>query len=331
MNKILSVVIPTFNRHKRLLKTLNALNSCDGKYEIDIIIIDNCSDPSVEDYINQQQFSSIYDLSIFKNEANIGLGANLVLSISKAKNEWIWLLGDDDTPISDALDKIFHETHNVNKNTFLIKYNSDAGGWPNKSLTIKDEKEFVDFCSNIRYYSNILFISNGIFRRKHILQYAQEMMNYSQTMAPQIIGILHCLKNKYEILVLNDLIVEHGRPNREEMWDNFKLKEGFLNFRNVTEFKEFKHTLMPLVLKHYLVADKSIINIIRYPLKYAEFDYYYWKWFFDSVKSILNFKYKLFIQFVIIIFLPLTHKLPWIKKIISMVVQIEYVKNNGRN
>ena len=98
MKNILTIVIPTYNRHLKLLKVLNKIVTVKDGFNIKVLIIDNASTPPVEQFLYENNFNGFDYTTILTNQANIGIGANILLAYLQAKTEWAWLLGDDDLP-----------------------------------------------------------------------------------------------------------------------------------------------------------------------------------------------------------------------------------------
>lgn len=103
----LSICITSYNRTKELFRCLNSIESKLGN-EIEIIVSEDCSPKKdeireiVEEYIKKAKFKVIFN----SNEINLGYDRNLGKLIELARGKYILFLSDDDSLISDALDKI---------------------------------------------------------------------------------------------------------------------------------------------------------------------------------------------------------------------------------
>ena len=114
-NSLISIAIPSYNRPLELLRLLKSIDSKQNE-KIEIII---CEDKSPKrDEINEvvKKFVSQtnYRVKYFKNEINLGYDKNLKELILKATGDFIVFMGDDDTFMPNALDKliIFLESNN---------------------------------------------------------------------------------------------------------------------------------------------------------------------------------------------------------------------------
>ncbi|ULC59749.1 glycosyltransferase [Flaviramulus sp. BrNp1-15] len=97
----LSILIPTYNRSKFLLKNLESLKSFIFKlkkfHEIEIIVSNNCSTDNTDQIITSY-LDNYPDLKLryFSQNKNIGLQKNALFVLNEAQGEYIMYLGDDD-------------------------------------------------------------------------------------------------------------------------------------------------------------------------------------------------------------------------------------------
>lgn len=92
MNDLVSIIIPTYNGEKYITKTVK---SCLEQFHnnIEVIIIDDLSTDNTKDVLKNLTDSRI---QVFYNEINLGISKNVNFGVSKAKGEYIILLGHDD-------------------------------------------------------------------------------------------------------------------------------------------------------------------------------------------------------------------------------------------
>ena len=96
-NFFVSVIIPTYNRKERLIKTINSVLAQDYK-NYEIIIIDDGSVDGTANYI-KQYFPQIMLLE----QENQGVSAARNLDIRAAQGNWIAFLDSDDIWHSNKL------------------------------------------------------------------------------------------------------------------------------------------------------------------------------------------------------------------------------------
>lgn len=109
---LISICVPTFNRAVQLDKCLNSIYSQIGNDSLfEVFVSDNNSTDNTKDIINK--YSSLYgNLTLNKNETNIGADKNIAVTIEKSKGKYIILHGDDDYfnentiyPLMDVINK----------------------------------------------------------------------------------------------------------------------------------------------------------------------------------------------------------------------------------
>lgn len=101
MSKLLSILIPTYNREKYLLQNLTLLSQYIKNLtlcgDVEIIISDNCSQDNttqmVENFIRENREITI---RFFKQKENIGLERNSCFTLKESKAKYVMFLGDDD-------------------------------------------------------------------------------------------------------------------------------------------------------------------------------------------------------------------------------------------
>ena len=94
---LISVVIPTFNRSRLLVRAIESVIPQMSEY-IEIVISDNCSDDDTHAVVDNL-INSYPNLAIryFRNESNIGMVGNWRVALQeRAKGEYCLILSDDD-------------------------------------------------------------------------------------------------------------------------------------------------------------------------------------------------------------------------------------------
>ena len=103
---ILSICIPTYNRAATLPNCLNSILISKRKTNLkfEICISDNASNYNVKKII--KPFEKKLNIRLNRNKKNLGYAVNLLKSVSMAKGEFVWCIGDDDLLAPKALKKI---------------------------------------------------------------------------------------------------------------------------------------------------------------------------------------------------------------------------------
>lgn len=99
----LSICIPTYNRASHLANCLNSIILCNSQSEFnfEICVSDNGSGDDTEAVVRHAQ--SFVDIKYHRNSNNIGIPRNFLQVVSMADGEFIWLIGDDDLLVPEAI------------------------------------------------------------------------------------------------------------------------------------------------------------------------------------------------------------------------------------
>jgi glycosyltransferase involved in cell wall biosynthesis len=99
-NKLITILIPTYNRSPYLRKNIELLslyilnNALDQV--VSIIVSDNASTDNTRDFLTELENGKNIDISIFHQKENIGLEKNALFVLNKAISKYVMYLGDDD-------------------------------------------------------------------------------------------------------------------------------------------------------------------------------------------------------------------------------------------
>ena len=104
--KLLSILIPTFNRDNYLDSLLAELSRQIREFNaseiVEVIISDNASSDNTKSIVH----SHLYDNSSFsgiRHSSNIGAESNLISLLDRASSKFFWFIGDDDFPVADLI------------------------------------------------------------------------------------------------------------------------------------------------------------------------------------------------------------------------------------
>ena len=104
MKPFLSVLIPTYNRAQM---TLEAVASVGNNPEVEIVVVDDCSNPE-ELRILDKTLKWLY-----RNETNLGMTKNFNRCMELAHGEWLGLIGSDDYYKPGAIDRVVQALHHL--------------------------------------------------------------------------------------------------------------------------------------------------------------------------------------------------------------------------
>lgn len=171
---MLSILIPTFNRPHELEATVRVIRSqIENSYmrdSVEVLIGDN-SDSTNKALVTISNTSYIRYMF---HARNLGQANNIHHLIRAATGTFVWLLSDDDLIHPSAIEQIFAEIVDIEKNCIPVNFLTFFVGDNNSTnLWIKD-KETTFWQSGEKFLNNSwehpIFISDNILRRETVLQ-----------------------------------------------------------------------------------------------------------------------------------------------------------------
>jgi glycosyltransferase involved in cell wall biosynthesis len=137
MMPFFSVIIPTFNRQKTIIRSVSSvLNQKYSSFEL--IVIDDGSTDNTKKLLKGLNLTYIY-----KNNEGVSSARNL--GIKNAKADWICFLDSDDEWLPEKLD-IFHKSITLN-NSFKFFHSNEI--WIRNNIRVNAPKKFDKSNSNI--------------------------------------------------------------------------------------------------------------------------------------------------------------------------------------
>lgn len=119
----LSICIPTFNRATVLKHCLDSIVASLKDHEwLEICISDNASIDDTVEVIKRYQDK--LPITFSSNNENIGLARNVLEVTQLARGDFIWLVGDDDYLMPDALDRLYEIMHDPSHKDIKFFYNN---------------------------------------------------------------------------------------------------------------------------------------------------------------------------------------------------------------
>lgn len=159
MKKLLSIVLPTYNRISDLKKSLpNLLKNIDDRCLI--IISDNHSNDGTWQYLKKQKNKNI---KVFRQKKNIGFAKNYYFALSKVKTKYAMLSSDDDLVFGNYIKRCLKKLESFKNVSLIFNYK--------KKFNKKDDY-FLNTESNIAKNYNLMATTVGLCFRmdKNILK-----------------------------------------------------------------------------------------------------------------------------------------------------------------
>jgi glycosyltransferase involved in cell wall biosynthesis len=158
----LTIAIPTYNRAKRLEKSLLDLcaeiNRSYSKSHIEVFVRNNGSTDDTADVISRCGKLFHDNLIPFKTidaKTNQGFDANVIACYAASNAEYVWFLSDDDNIISGAIDVIIRDIDKHHPS--VIFYNHDQEPYDRNNPLIKIPEYFDEIThENFRSLQKII-------------------------------------------------------------------------------------------------------------------------------------------------------------------------------
>lgn len=102
----LSICIPTYNRARHLENCLHSVLTClsDGASDFEVCVSDNGSTDDTEEVI--ARIGNSLPIKYWRNATNLGIPRNFLNVVDMAEGEFVWLVGDDDLLVPDAIRRL---------------------------------------------------------------------------------------------------------------------------------------------------------------------------------------------------------------------------------
>jgi len=186
-SKILSIVIPTYNRGNLLDKQLSwAIESIGDRWDsIELLVCDNASDDNTLEVCAKWIEYLSDNIRVFRNDSNVGLVKNCLLGLERATGKFAWLVGDDDNVTVEAVDVICNAIKiNQDAGVFLLNHRYVSGIdnsiiIPKFYQVLEDvniPKQAVSSFSKLLFNHDIrgiLFITANVLNREYALQFIE--------------------------------------------------------------------------------------------------------------------------------------------------------------
>lgn len=196
--KLLSILIPTYNRAKYLDNCLNSIFSQlneELRDKIEVIVSDNASIDDTKEVMEKYSKNKNIDYNYSSNFENLGPDRNFYKLVKEATGIFAWILGDNEYLESGSLKKIIKILEENNDSGVIYIYNR----MKNKNLEQFTSNKFLE---KVSY--NITFISAVIWKKDFELRL--EIIEIEKTFLVQLFFYLNSLKKNEKNLIINDKI-----------------------------------------------------------------------------------------------------------------------------
>ena len=210
-NVFLSILIPTWNRTEMVLGLVKSAN-LEQFDDIEIIVVDNCSDETVFQEL-KVKLHSFPNVRLCRNHSNIGMVKNWNRCIEYAKGDWMTLMCSDDLFCEEAVGRVYRLLKHLEKPYFITydpTINKNTVYYPAGNETAKGIN--LPPASGNIWHKNIVK-SIGMF---------DERFKYSADAE-----YWYRIAYNFPVIKLKRCIAQYIRHDANYMWDTWR-KDDFL-------------------------------------------------------------------------------------------------------
>lgn len=243
MESSLSIFIPTYNRASKLKKLLESLHVICLHFpnNVAVNIINNASTDNTKEVITGIETEVCYKINYFENLINIGGNANVVRCLEYCKTEWLWVIGDDDSPVHNCLEIIFNSIK-LYPNAVFVNHQTtiglNYGAIPEKiDVVSQGQSGLID---NLKSFPNLLFISSSIYKASEIRNNIKTGYYFSNSCAPHVAMLLDYLGDNplKESVYSTSYICDWEPPLKEDKWNDAVVNASLCEILFIVRKKE---------------------------------------------------------------------------------------------
>ena len=217
---LLTIAIPTYNRNAILLANIRPLLeqlAARTGAGVRLLVIDNASPQSVEETLAplRHEFAGV-EMQVQRNAANIGANANILRCFELCQTPFLWILGDDDTPLPDALDTVLRSLE-AHPECVFFNFSSEML----MRAQSKQARGLNEFLATMDSLWATLFISSSIYRAGDFKEALRVGYRFEYSHAPQLVTLLSHLaasKEKPLCRFCPEQIVHWHQPDDDQQW-----------------------------------------------------------------------------------------------------------------
>lgn len=245
----LTIAIPTYNRPGKARDRVLQIQQQTDKVS-QILILDNHSDNDVEKEILDSAVV-MDNVRIVKNVVNIGGGANFCRCFELNQSDWIWVMGDDDELCDTALEDVLKVISEL-EDSKVGYINFGIHMYPNESNS--EITKLIDFESpkwTDCFFSNLLFITSGVYRSKAIQGHLRTGYFAVYACAPQLAMICEMIHSgEYHAAVRTEMIVKHAICDEGQHWSNVKLLSGIISLFEMENAGKYMKPIVQSIVRN---------------------------------------------------------------------------------
>jgi hypothetical protein len=251
---LLTIAIPTFDRNADLARTVRVLLP-QLRPGVLLVIRDNASPVPVSETL-APLVDGNESVEVVRNRFNIGGDANVLRCIETCQTEWLWVLGDDDLPAPDAVDRIALDIQSAHPSLICVNYRCEL----HDRKDALELKGMDDFLRRMDSLSNVLFLSSNIYRAPALQEQLRLAYTYSSSHMPQVIALMYALGVEGRIRLSMDQIASWSEGEFRKSWS---VVNAALGFPIILDLPLSQSQRMALARKAEADAHPALLGVAR--------------------------------------------------------------------
>lgn len=257
VNKFLTIVIPTFNREKQLLRLLRSIERQEVVDKYYIVILNNHSDYNVDDSLKRSFSGDFLDnIEVYNRPYNAGGDYNIGSAFLYAKTQYLWIIGDDDEVIDGCIDIIENDILCYPEIPFIKYHNKNHSSY-NTNLIVSNITDFK-FYYKKKYFTagDIIFVSTNVYNINKLQSYIPQSLYYSYCSVPHILPMLGCLIDEESFMLSHRELVKYNAPEGDH-WNLIKISTSLSTFLDIFYGKNYKivQDVFYIITNHFGLLD----------------------------------------------------------------------------
>jgi glycosyltransferase involved in cell wall biosynthesis len=188
MTARLTIAIPTYDRNALLAEHV-ALLLPQLTPDCRLVVFDNCSPtPAAETLAPVLAEHPGGAVEVVRHRVNIGSAANLMRCLETCPSPWLWVLGDDDRPLPDAVGAALDAIDRYG-DCLLISFAS-MGSVIDTERRTEGLNEFV---LGVPHFANLTLISSNLLRADRLAPYVRTGYFFAYSLYPHTACVLSAL------------------------------------------------------------------------------------------------------------------------------------------
>lgn len=212
ISKVLTIVIPTYNRKEKLLEQLKSIYCYASINDYYLVLVDNCSNYDVMSAVSENfPVEFVENIQYVRNQFNTHMGFNLANCFLYPKTAWMLQASDDDEYSEGFMDTILQYI-NTYPDACCIQF---AFGMDVKfgDLRVETLRQFNDGLWKKYLSGDCLYLGNKLYNIKRLQKYMCEAFIYSYSAASFLMPTLHLLWDQKGYMIISDKKLGEYKPN----------------------------------------------------------------------------------------------------------------------